>query len=155
VSAWAVSGSNVFITDSTSGKTAKVDKAGALRTFALPYNSFSIPPEQATIPLHGGDIKPDPSGTRYAISSFTVNNPTASIATFRLFSVDSNFAFSNCKNVVNGIDSAPGPEMTIPPNSTTQLTFPTPFIISSVTGQRVCLTGGGNGFLNMKWSAVG
>jgi hypothetical protein len=156
VGAWAVSGSNAFITDATTGKHAAVDAAGAVRTFDLPFNWFSYPPQQASIASAGSTgVKPDPSGTRYAITSFTVNNPSASLATIRLTAFASNSAWTDCGVLFNVDDSAPGPEMTIAPSSTVELTFPTPFIIKRVIGTNVCLGAGGNGFAGLKWSAVG
>jgi hypothetical protein len=156
VGAWAaVTGSNVFITDPGTGKHAGLDKGGALRTVASPSYAFSFPPKQISLVPAGNLVAPDPSKTRYAITSFTVSNGTTQVATAHLTAFASSASLTNCGFIFNTVASAAGPEVTVPPNSTVSLTFPTPFVTNAVSGKDVCLAASGNAFIPQTWSVTG
>jgi hypothetical protein len=117
---------------------------------------LSYPPQQsAAISRGNATVQPDPSGTRYAITSFTVNNAAASTVTVRLAAFAQNSAPANCSSVTVPDDSAAGPEVTVAAGTTVEVTFPTPFITPKVSGTSVWLAGGGNGLAGVKWSAAG
>jgi hypothetical protein len=153
----AVKGNPVFLTDANSGNRAGVDTNGNLKVQVAPPNTqFSIPPIQLSIAAAGSDlVKPDPSGTRYLISSFTVTNPTNNTIDIFLRSVASQTTSNGCRLPLNQVSSADGPRLAVGPNSTQTLTFPQPYLIKFVTGPKVCLVAGGNGFIGSTWSAVG
>jgi hypothetical protein len=157
----AVSGSSVFVTDAKSGVHAGVDATGSVKVRlsnpnGAPGNQFSLPPAQLSLSPAGSVlVNPDPSGTRYLISSFTVTNPTAQTITVFLNSYGVQFASNGCAAITNQVSMAKGPSVTVGPNTTGSLTFPQPFVIKFVTGPKVCLAAGGAGFAGNTWSAVG
>ena len=122
-----------------------------------PANAFSTPPQQVVLG-RGGDpsLTPDPSGTRYAISSFTVSNPTGITSEIHMSAVAVNGSPTNCfLSPINVVAEAQGPRLTVAAQSTATLTFPQPFITAPVSGLSVCLMVGGNNLNGMTWSAVG
>lgn len=132
--------------------TVKIDNSGS----TLPAHAFTIPPRQLSI-SSAGDVgsTPDPSGTRYAITSVVVSNPTGSAGEVTLSAVAFAFNATNCGFVANAVATAPGPKLTVQANNTTTITFPQPFVTAPVAGPQVCLLAGGVGFVGMTWSAVG
>ena len=121
----------------------------------LPSAAFTIPPTPLALTPSGSvNQTPDPSGTRYAITSVVVSNPTANMAVLTLTA----FSFpgsANCAILFNAIASAPGPKLTVPANSSGSLTFPQPYVTDAVTGGSVCLAGGGSNGIGTTWSVVG
>ena len=122
-----------------------------------PANPFSTSPQQVVLGS-GGDpnLTPDPSGTRYAISLFTVSNPTSITSELHMAAVAANSSPTNCGfSPINVAAEAQGPRLTVAAQSTATLTFPQPFITAPVSGLSVCLMVGGNNLNGMTWSAVG
>lgn len=121
----------------------------------LPSTAFTIPPTPLALAPDGSATQtPDPAGTRYAITSVVVSNPTANLAVLTVTA----YAFpggANCGNVFNAVASAPGPKLTVPPNSTGSLSFPQPYVTEAVSGGSVCLTGGGDNGIGTTFSIVG
>lgn len=119
-------------------------------------NAFSSPPLQISIAAAGPSAPPDPSGTRYAITSVTLDNGTNFPQTLSLAAVAVGVVTSNsCRFPANQQASAAGPTLRAPAQSTVQLTFPTPFITDAVNGTVVCLVASGTGGVGSTWSAVG
>ena len=122
-----------------------------------PANAFSTSPQQVVLG-RGGDpnLTPDPSGTRYAISSFTVSNPTSITSEIHMSADAVNSSPTNCGlSPINVVADAQGPRLTVGAQSTGALTFPQPFITAPVSGLAVCLMADGNNLSGMTWSAVG
>jgi|RhiMetdeSRZDD1v2_1073273.scaffolds.fasta_scaffold87530_4 hypothetical protein len=131
--------------------------------------SFTIPPVQevSVAPTGSPLMTPDPSGTRYAITSVTVSNAkgglqggTAEPVTLTLIAVAFGTPENNtCRLLHLGfVETAPGPTVTVSPQDTVHLAFPQPYITAPVDGPFVCLgataiTSGGN--QGLTWSAVG
>jgi hypothetical protein len=121
----------------------------------LPSTAFTIPPVPLALSASGSPNQtPDPPGTRYAITSVNVSNPTANMAVLTLTAYSFAGA-ANCGFIFNVINSAPGPKLTVAPNSSGSLTFPQPYVTDAVTGGPVCLTGAGSNGLGTTWSVVG
>jgi hypothetical protein len=117
---------------------------------------FTIPPKQLTAVLAGASVAPDPSGTRYAITSITVSNPTDQPATLVTRSVAvEGVGADGCTFVFNGQDTTDGPEVEVPAHDTVHIAFAQPFVTAPVTGANVCFVAGGDGYVGVKWSAVG
>lgn len=124
---------------------------------ASPANAFSTSPQQVVLG-RGGDpnLTPDPSGTRYAISSFTVSNPTSITSEIHMSAVAVNASPTNCfLSPINVVAEAQGPRLTVAAQSSATLTFPQPFITAPVSGLAVCLMAAGDNTTGMTWSAVG
>jgi len=159
VGAWAVSASNVAITDASSGYHAIVGPAGALHTVSLsglPGTQFSLPPQQvAATPGGATTMKPEPSGTRYAITSFTVSNPSTQTFTVQVKAISATIiSGGGCGFIANAVHTVSGPVIVVGPNSTVSLTYPQPFVLSA-TGAPECLAVGGGNVIGEQWSLVG
>jgi hypothetical protein len=151
-----VTGSNTFVTDASTGKHVRVDASGALRTWALPANWFTLGPQAGAIAPSGSpNVLPSPSGTRFAISSFTVTNGSGTALTFSLNAYAMSGTLPHCGNLSNVLVIADGPVVTVGANSTVSLTYPTPFITSRISGTSVCLAAGGSGNAGLTWAATG
>ena len=123
---------------------------------SLPSTAFTIPPQQVSLVVAGSATQPpDPSGTRYAITSVTLSNNTDSNGELRIFAIAFSANVATCGFVANEVARADGPVLTAPPHTTTNLTFPQPYVTAPVSGPHACLTAGGAGFLGMNWSVVG
>ena len=148
-------GGSVTINNPTTAPVPVQGVVGAIPL--LPTNAFSIPPTQPSLAASGSSSqKPDPSGTRYAISSITVTNTTtgAGLITFRAYG--SQLAIGGtCAGVVNAVSHSDGPVIWVPANATVHIAFPQPFITEPATGPNVCMTAGGFGFESSTWSMVG
>jgi len=161
--AWGtVTGSPVFVRDLHNGITAAVDTTGSLQTKVanlngLPAHSFSLPPTQVYNAVDGSpSVKPDPPGTRYAITSVTVVNPTpTSTFTVQIVALGFSYPVTNCGSPSDDVEQSDGPTIVAPPNSTTHLTFPEPFLTRTVAGPEVCLASTGMVNYGVTWSAVG
>jgi hypothetical protein len=153
----AVNGNPVFLTDATSGKHAGIDPNGNLKVqAATPSTQFSIPPTPLWVGTAGPyELKPDPSGTRYVISSFTVDNQSNQVTTARLGAFGVDTATSGCRFTTGGWDAKYGPSLTVQPGTTGTLTFPQPFVIAAVKYPKVCLEVTGEGVPATTWTAVG
>lgn len=118
---------------------------------------FSLIPKQVSLALAGGDVAPGPSGTRFAISSVTISNPTSGHSTVFVRAIAAAAAAdNNCRLVSNQQDSADALEIVAAPNSTTHLAFPQPFITHAVAGTYVCLVVAATpASVGIKWGAVG
>jgi hypothetical protein len=127
-------------------------------TGTLPANAFTIPPQTIfPIPV-GEDVAPDPAGTRYAITSVTVSNPSDSSGEVALLASASNSAISSCRLFFGGVDFADGPRLYVQARTTTHLAFPQPYVTGPlVAGSQVCLllSGPGVNSNGSTWSAVG
>ena len=134
-------------------------------SIAIPATGFSTPPFPTGFGGFGTDTvkvgspteRPDPSGTRYAITSVTIINPNNAIDRAQLQAAAYNSFSTTCASPLGtAIAIANGPEVVVPPSSTVQLTFPQPFITAAVAGPGVCLVAAANpGFQGLLWSAVG
>ena len=124
-------------------------------TVVDPVHGFSNAPAQVFLVPAGADVPADPSGTRYAITSLTLSNPATIVATFSIRAIASSASLTSCQFVFNATETAAGPTLVAGPQSTTHITFPQPFVTAPVTGQSVCLAGGGNNTTGTTWSAVG
>lgn len=121
----------------------------------VPATQFSPAPVALSLSLQGMFVDPDPSGTRYAITSVTVSNPTAVSYTVIVKAVAVAIAPS-CRSAANQQAFADGPVVTVSPNSTAHVTFPIPFVTAPVSGTFVCLVAAGtNAPVGATWSAVG
>jgi type IV secretory pathway protease TraF len=121
-----------------------------------PGEPFTIAPKQATQVVAGGPIAPDPSGTRYAITSLTGVNTSAEPVTILTRAVAVGGVQPDCRFVFNQEDTTDGPEIRIPANDTVHIAFPQPFVTAAVTGTEVCLVAAGNpSYIGIKWSVTG
>jgi hypothetical protein len=138
-------------------ESAPIPVAGVVGAIPLlPTTAFTIPPQQLSIALAGSSTQPvDPSGTRYAISSITVTNPTPNSSEVVLVAIAFNFSTTDCGFLANEVARAAAPKIAVPPQATVQLTFPQPYVTAAVAGPHVCLSAGGGGYTGMTWSAVG
>jgi hypothetical protein len=152
---WAVAVSTAFAKDEIFVSNPPASPVPV--TVISPANQFSLSPVQLTLTYQGAFAAPDPSGTRYAITSVTVSNPlvTHVNVAFRAYAVE--YASPTCRNMANAQNFSDGPEITVSPFSTTHITFSQPFITGAVTGTFVCLAAVGlnTAQTGMKWSAVG
>src|SRR5262245_3807560 len=124
----------------------------------LPQNAFSLVPTQPVTSFSGTDVEPDPVGTRYAISSITVTNPTAGDGTMSILAQAASITVTTCRFSSFGAAGAgSGPQIYVPAKTTIQITFPQPYVTAPVTatGNQICLVAGGFGFVGATWSAVG
>src|SRR5205085_7177042 len=92
------------------------------------------------VTISGSQTAADPSGTRYAISSVTVTNPSATASgevsiRAEAFTVNT----PDCRFISNEVAHADGPQLHVPPATTVHVTFPQPFVTAAVTGPQVCL----------------
>jgi hypothetical protein len=121
-----------------------------------PGESFTIAPKQLSQVLAGGQLAPDPSGTRYAITSLTGVNPSAEPVTIITRAIAVGGVSPDCRFAFNQEDATDGPEIRIPANDTVHIAFPQPFVTAAVTGTQVCLVAGGNpSYIGVKWSVTG
>jgi hypothetical protein len=108
---------------------------------AIPAEAFSFVGGVPSV----GDAKisgPDPAGTNYAITSFTISNfadtpQVAFLAAVYGTTVD-------CVNF-SGFDTRAGPQIEVPPHDTVHVDFPQPFVIAAKFGSDACLMAGGSG----------
>lgn len=123
----------------------------------LPVQAFTIPPTYLTLTFQGSSLlAPDPSGTRYAITSVVVSNPTSVPLELNVRAVAAGVISGGCLIVANATAVADGPKLTVQPSSTGTLTYPVPFVTAAVTGSPVCLTASGNtASPGTSWSIVG
>jgi hypothetical protein len=135
--------------------SAPVPIAGVVGAIPLlPANAFTIPPTQPSLSFAGSVTPPDPSGTRYAISSVTVTNPTGASGVL-IVRAEATAVTANCRFIFNEVASADGPTIYVPAQSTVQVTFPQPYVTAAISGPQVCLAAGGFGTVGATWSAVG
>jgi hypothetical protein len=161
VGAWAaVAGSSTFVTDATTGKHATVDASGnlhidAANPNAIPLKQFSLGPQPvAETPGGAAQMQPDPSGTLYAISSFTVTNPNPGTFRVQMFAIAASSFSDGCAVIGNQVKQVAGPDIVVGPDSTATLTFPQPYVFGAA-GARVCLAVGGDNLIGEEWSVVG
>jgi hypothetical protein len=102
-------------------------------TPVLPALTFTISPSQIFgAPSGSTSQTPDPSGTRYAITSVTVTNNSAATGDVQLGAEAFSSVASNCQGIVNETAHADGPRLTAGAHATASLTFPIPYITSAV-----------------------
>jgi hypothetical protein len=117
---------------------------------------FTTQPVQISVALAGAFVPPDPSGTKYAITSVTVSNSSTTMNTAVLFAIAVENATNNsCRFLSNEVERAAGPRVSVPPGNTVHITFPQPYITQAVSGPNVCLAAAGEGSVGVTWSAVG
>jgi len=122
----------------------------------LPATAFSYPPKQLSIAAAGAaGVAPDPSGTRFAITSVTITNGSAFEfeAVIQAFGLDA--TNTDCGLAHNSVSSSPGPRLFVPAKSTVHVAYPQPFVTAAVTGPKVCLLVSGSGIEPSTWSIVG
>ena len=162
VGAWAVTGTNAFITDAASGQHAMVDSGGNLHTSiasvnAIPPNQFSVPATYVNNTFSGLPIAADAVGTRYAISSFTVTSGFA--ATVQLFAISVTRTTKTVQTCANypAVNASAGPMIAVAAGATVELNFPQPFVIPAAAGGTgECLVARSNSSsLISTWSAIG
>jgi hypothetical protein len=129
----------------------------------IPAREFSIPPTYGGTSGRGSsDQAPDPAGTRYAITSFTVvTEPSSRTAAVEIALGVGGFngpAPANCGVSQPLSSSFGGPVLVVPGQDTRTISFPQAFVTPAVSGEHVCLMT----FLSntgdntpIKWSAVG
>lgn len=135
--------------------TVRIDAAGS-----IPATAFSIPPLGISAAPEGDpNESPDPSGTRYAITSVVVTNTVSQAVEVDLgagaFS-PAGLLGNGCAGLGDQVASVPGPDLIVGPDSTLVVNYPQPFITAPVTGGLVCLIAdSGTPFVGVTWSAVG
>jgi hypothetical protein len=120
----------------------------------LPPRAFTIPPTQSIIAVTGSSTTPDPSGTRYALTTIVVANSSNASSDLSFSAHGTNFG--NCNISTDHPSFSPGPAISIGPHSTQTISFPEPYVTAPVTATGVCLmvsSPQGNGLVT--WSVVG
>ena len=119
--------------------------------------SFTFPPVAGTLTTQGPNAPADPSGTQYAITSVTVTNTAGVAQQLVMRAVAGEVSSSGgCRLPFNVVQTAPGPLVVVPANSTVHLSFPEPFVTAAVNGTAVCLAAHADpAIINVTWSAVG
>lgn len=108
-------------------------------------------------------MTPDPAGTQYAITQFTVANNNAFVApltvTLGASAQDSPVLHNDCEFLMTATSITKGPALVVPVFSTGALQYVQPFVIAAPVGAHVCLTATVNGHPEVAapglWSAVG
>ena len=103
---------------------------------AVPAGAFSVVPSGSLFLVSG----PDPAGTGYAITSFTVNNPTD---TPKIVDVFAAYGNTNDCETFSGAPGIPlaGPRVVVPTGDTVHLDFPQPFVFTVGEAPRVYVSG--------------
>jgi hypothetical protein len=101
----------------------------------IPTTQFSYALYLTTSAIISG---PDPAGTNYAITSFSVANSGSTSATANVASYYGTTA--DCHTFAGTFDLANGPSPQVPAGDTVSLVFPQPFVLSAKSGAQTCLT---------------